>query len=526
MGKHLVIIADDLGVEGYSRSAVEAGVVTAQIPRTPSLDALADDGVRFRRFYVNPRCSPSRCLFYTGRYAYRTGMGNNAVPAPGPPGSSESWLPVAMDATHTTANIGKWHLYSTTNGNFLSPLKSGSGGVAGLDRWEGVYGNILENAGQSYWYWGRYRDGVLYDLAGATNIIGLSDGPANRVATNYCTTINIDDAISWIGAQGGDWLCVVAMCAPHAPLHQPPTLAEREAAGYGVGSRLMSATMETVTTAYNEILGNTNVAANQAILDGLGWPSALETISASARYAAHVAMIEAADTEIGRLLADSNVDISTNSDVTVWYISDNGASTQVIGEQGKNSVYDLGTRVPMIVAGNNVTETGGSVCDALVDMVDVWRTILSMESIDPAAAFPGVTTDGVDISGLLADVNATRPRAFSYTEAFATYQTGNPTGLAAGALETGATGDATYSQLQMWDRAIHSDEYTLLQMNRYTSAGVRTVDYELYNYLGGDELNTNQLLLTQRLDFNSVARNTTPWRALQELTTQLASMAP
>ena len=123
-------------------------------------------------------------------------------------------------------------------------------------------------------------------------------------------------------------------------------------------------------------------------------------------------------------------------------------------------------------------------------------------------------------------MNAARPRALSYTEAFATYNTGNPVGLAAGALETGATGDATYPRLQTWDRAVHSDEYTLLQMNSYTEAGARSISYELYNHLGGDQLNESQLLLTQRLDFNSVARNTTPWRALQELTAQLAALAP
>lgn len=524
MGKHVIVIADDLGVEGYSRTAPESGIATTFAPRTPNLDALADAGVRFRRFYVNPRCSPSRSLFYTGRYAFRTGMGNNATPAVGPPGSSESWFPLAL-TSHVCANIGKWHLYSTTNGNFLSPLTSANGGVAGLDRWHGVYGNIIQGL-STYWYWPRYLDGTLSDLSLAEQVIGNSDGISNRVATNYCTTINIDDAIDWIGDQSGDWVCVVATCAPHSPLHQPPTLAEREAAGYGVGSRLMSATMETVTTAYNEILGNTNVEANQAILDGLGWPSSLDTITANASYAAHISMIEAADTEIGRLLDDANVDIATNSDVTVWYISDNGASTTVIGPQGKNTVNDLGTRVPMIVAGNHVTATGGSTCDRLVDMVDIWRTLLALESVDPATAFPGVTVDGVDMSALLANPSAAGPRAFSYTEAFATTDTGNPEGLAAGALETGATGDSTYPQLASWDRAVHSDEFSLLQQNTYTSAGVRTVTHQLFNHVGGDRLNASDLLVTQELDFDSVSRDTAPWRALQELVAQLALLAP
>ncbi len=524
MGKHLVIVADDLGLEGYSRTVPEANIDPNLAPATPFLDALADDGVRFRRAYVNPRCSPSRSLLFTGRYAFRTGMGNNAVAVNTVPGAAESWLPVALDATHTTANIGKWHLYNANNGNLLSPLKSGSGGVAGLDRWQGVYANIF--GGETYWNWSRFRDGVLYDLATAALPIGDADGPANRVATNYATTINIDDAISWIGAQGGDWLCVVAMNAPHSPLHIPPTLAERVSGGYG-STRLMSEKMEDVTAAYVNILSSIDVPTNQAVLDGYGWPSAVDTASQWASYAAHIAMCEAADTEIGRLLADANVDISTNADVTVWYVSDNGASSTIVGSMGKNTVYDLGTRVPMIVAGNGVTATAGSTCDRLVDLVDIWRTILDLESIDPATAFPGVTVDGVSIAALLADADATGPRTYSYTELFATPSAANPDGgLAAGALLNGATNDSAYPLIDTWDRAIHSEEYSLLEFNTYDSAGTRTVTYELYNYLGGDQLNGSQLLLSDRLGFNSVSRNTTPWRALQALVAQLEALAP
>ena len=41
---------------------------------TPNIDALAQNGVSFENFYVQPVCSPTRAELLTGRYAARTGV--------------------------------------------------------------------------------------------------------------------------------------------------------------------------------------------------------------------------------------------------------------------------------------------------------------------------------------------------------------------------------------------------------------------------------------------------------------------
>ena len=41
---------------------------------TPHIDAIAQNGVSFRNFYVQPVCSPTRAELLTGRYAARTGV--------------------------------------------------------------------------------------------------------------------------------------------------------------------------------------------------------------------------------------------------------------------------------------------------------------------------------------------------------------------------------------------------------------------------------------------------------------------
>ncbi len=60
------ILADDLGF-------AELGCNGADKYKTPHIDALANSGVRFTRFYTAPLCGPSRALILTGRYGFRTG---------------------------------------------------------------------------------------------------------------------------------------------------------------------------------------------------------------------------------------------------------------------------------------------------------------------------------------------------------------------------------------------------------------------------------------------------------------------
>jgi arylsulfatase A-like enzyme len=102
------ILADDLGYGDLS-------CYGAPDIRTPNLDKLARDGVRFTQFYANgPVCTPTRCAFMTGRYQQRVGGLEWAIP----PGGAVLGLPpqektiarVLRDASYTTALCGKWHL--------------------------------------------------------------------------------------------------------------------------------------------------------------------------------------------------------------------------------------------------------------------------------------------------------------------------------------------------------------------------------------------------------------------------------
>jgi arylsulfatase A-like enzyme len=101
----LFIVADDLGWKdvGFHGSDI----------KTPTLDRLADSGVRLEQFYAQPMCTPTRAALMTGRYPLRYGLQTAVIPAGSAYGlATDEWLlPQALkEAGYTTAIIGKWHL--------------------------------------------------------------------------------------------------------------------------------------------------------------------------------------------------------------------------------------------------------------------------------------------------------------------------------------------------------------------------------------------------------------------------------
>ncbi|MDB5341419.1 MAG: sulfatase, partial [Planctomycetaceae bacterium] len=105
----VIIFADDLG---YG----DLGCYGSPTIRTPHLDRMAAEGLRFTDFYSAAEvCSPSRAALLTGRYPIRSGMcGHRRVLFPnskgGLPANEVTIADSLREKGYATAQIGKWHL--------------------------------------------------------------------------------------------------------------------------------------------------------------------------------------------------------------------------------------------------------------------------------------------------------------------------------------------------------------------------------------------------------------------------------
>ncbi|MFN3166666.1 MAG: arylsulfatase [Phycisphaeraceae bacterium] len=170
----LVVMVDDMGFS-------DVGCFGGEI-RTPNLDALADNGLRFTQFYNTAKCHSSRVCLMTGLYSNQAGQESLA--------HGVTIAHVLADAGYFTAMTGKWHLKDQPTDH-------------GFQR-----------------YWGH--------LSGATNFFTGDNtfrlnGEKWGVPKQdfYTTTANADYAIRFIDEAkqaGRPMLLYMAFNAPHYPL--------------------------------------------------------------------------------------------------------------------------------------------------------------------------------------------------------------------------------------------------------------------------------------------------------------------
>jgi arylsulfatase B len=368
----LLIVADDFGVDAASFYPLTAGRRTTSppAPPTPNLARLAQNGVLFRRAWATPWCSPSRAEMFTGRYPFRTGIGD---PIPKDPAAAngelrldEFSLPEAFQAAkpgqYLLAHVGKWHL---SRRGADDPNRHGWPYFAGPRPDLALlphYGTYFRVNGVDYY--GPWPKTV--------------NGATTAAVTTYATTDQVDEAIAKIREAKAQvpskpYFVWLAFSAPHAPYEKPP--------------------------------------------NALHSRDALPVTGAS-RRAYYEAMVEAMDTEIGRLLQE--VDLATT---TVFFIGDNGTPNEVTvspypSNHAKGTPYEEGLRVPLLVAGADVV-TPGRVVTRIVSAVDLYPTILELAGIDPATVVPaGTRIDGVSIVPYLRNQTGTPLRQYVYSEEF------------------------------------------------------------------------------------------------------------
>ncbi len=209
----LVILADDLG---YSDIGCFGGEI-----RTPNLDALAADGLKFTQFYNAARCCPSRASLLTGLYPHQAGVGDmTGDEGPRRPGyrghltERSATIPeVLRSAGYRTSMVGKWHL-----GPNPGPIRRG------FDDFYGMIGGF-----NSFW-----EEDPSYTRLPAGR--PRRSYPPGRF---YSTDAFADYALDFLDDSrrdpGRPWFLHLAFNAPHFPLHAPRAEVDRYAPLYEKG---------------------------------------------------------------------------------------------------------------------------------------------------------------------------------------------------------------------------------------------------------------------------------------------------
>ncbi len=324
----ILIYSDDHGFADLGAQGVDPDI------RTPHLDALARDGVRFPRGYVTaPQCVPSRAGVITGRYQQRFGVDDNTK---GPLPLAEITIAERLKpAGYVSGQIGKWHLEPTGREGGQGPSTRGASEFLPLGQ------------GFDDYYTGPMNSFIAsHDLKGAK----LPNAPQRLSDARFRCVWQADAAISFVERHAGHpFFLYLAFFTPHVPLESPEPWFARTPAHLPLERR-------------------------QAL-----------------------AMMAAMDDGIGRLrtaLRARNIE----KDTLIFFIGDNGAPLKsgawngslnlpLTGEKGM--LTDGGVRVPFVAAWPG-TLPAGKVYAPAVSALDVAATAAALAGLPSSSDLDGV----------------------------------------------------------------------------------------------------------------------------------------
>lgn len=353
----VLIIADDLGKD-YCDIYTDHG---ASVVNLTNVRRLLTRGVVFNNAWSNPLCSPTRAGILTGRYSFRTGVGDVVDGSNTKLSLTENIIPKMLNLYSpngiSKACIGKWHV--TTS----APSGNNYPNTMGYDHFEGNLAGSLGAPGQL--------------VNGYTNWTKITNGVSSN-CTNYATTENVNNAISYINSQPSTkpFFLHLAFNAPHTPYHLPPA----------------------------NLITNTTLSGIQADITANPVPY-------------FQAMVEAMDKEIGRFF-DYLVTSGKWNTTDIIFIGDNGDDPLVAQTSpSKGSIYQSGVTVPFIISGPDVVNPNRT-SNALVNTADIFATILELfGDANWRTRIPTTTIDSKSLMPILLN-QTTTVRPWAFTEIF------------------------------------------------------------------------------------------------------------
>ena len=313
----VLIMADDVGIEGL-------GCYGGVSYKTPNLDRMAANGMRFTHAYSQPLCTPTRVQLMTGKYNHRNWKSFGILDP-----SERTFGHVLSDAGYATAIMGKWQLQSYDPPDLPGAEKRRGKGMhpkdAGFDRYSLYHALHTEDKGSRY-----ANPTMLQGNAGEKGTVNQHDG-------GYGEDIWVDQILKFFDDnQGKPRFVYYPMALPHWPFHPTP--------------------------------------------NSKNWDPSKEQ-ETDLSYCTD--MIEYMDTAVGNLM-DGLTKRNLHDNTIVIFYSDNGTHLQVASKMsdgrtiqgGKATPQQTGIHVPLIAHWpGHITP---SVSDDLVDASDFFPTLLDL----------------------------------------------------------------------------------------------------------------------------------------------------
>ncbi len=427
----VLILADDLG---FTDTEPYGG----EIP-TPSIRALAEEGVMFTNYHTAASCAPTRGMLLTGVDSHLNGVPN--IPEAIPPVQAEqsssyrgtlgenvvTIATLLKDAGYHTYMSGKWHLGKTPE---LLPSRRGfertiAMADTGADNWEKK--PYLPMYKKANWF----GDGEEIDL------------PEDFYSSKFL----VDKMIEFIESNregGKPFFSYLPFQAVHMPVQAPQEYTDKYMGKYDEGWASLRERRLESAKALGVVPANTKLAPVSSTAD---WESLTdeEKKYKSKEMAVYAGMIDAMDHHLGRLLQylkdtdqyDNTVFIFTSDNgpegtevltgaralyLRLWFATHGyNMDYETLGTRGsfvdigpsfgnaaaaplayyKFFAHEGGMRVPMIIAGSMVAQTG-SLSNAFTYVTDLAPTILEIANVEPpAGSYEGRQVENISGKSLL-----------------------------------------------------------------------------------------------------------------------------
>ncbi|MGW2541396.1 arylsulfatase [Kitasatospora sp. NPDC001574] len=334
----VVVLVDDMG---YS----DIGPFGAEIP-TPTLDALAESGVKLANYHTMPLCSPARAALLTGLNPHRVGYSFVANADPGFPGYGmevagdiPTLAELLHDAGYATYAVGKWHLTRDSASNAADnranwPLQKG------FDQYYGV----LEGLTSLFHPHQLVCDNSPLDIDELPDGYYYTDDITDR-AISMVTSLRAHDADK-------PFFLYLAHNAVHGPLQAKPEDLARHRGRYDEGwDELRTARFARQLAAGHFPPGTELPDRNSEAGYEVGPWNELTEVQQKlyARYMeVYAAMVDNVDQNLGRLLG-TLAELGELDNTIVVFTSDNGGTGEG-GAEGTRSYFSRFVHHPNLPA--------------------------------------------------------------------------------------------------------------------------------------------------------------------------------